>query len=181
MEARLGESQAAVLRDAFQVAASARAASEEAPDGEPLAIRRAQLCELLHMLGMAVSDEEAATLGVTGADQGSLLSLEEVEYLVSEYMYQTEAYQVVDEAFAALQDGISDGVSESFITADSMFDKFQQMGDKAFALADCERIIDLLGTAGKLTWADFRRFLLYTPTSTANGEDPVAQQRSYAY
>ena len=140
---RLGDAE---LRAAFDVVARRGSAGEGGGNGGARLVPRAQAGMLLQQLGVEVAGEPellALLAAVPDPRADGLLDVSQFAQLMAAFYAANDTREEVEEAFAALR--VSSGAG---ITAESMLKLFRQMGESTIQLADCARVIELLGGSG---------------------------------
>jgi Ca2+-binding EF-hand superfamily protein len=141
---RLGDTE---LRAALDVVARRGSAGEGGGGkGGARLVPRAQAGVLLQQLGVEVAGEPellALLAAVPDPRADGLLNVSQFAQLMAAFYAANDTREEVEEAFAALR--VSSGAG---ITAESMLKLFRQMGESTIQVADCARVIELLGGSG---------------------------------
>uniref|UniRef100_A0A7S2RNY1 EF-hand domain-containing protein n=1 Tax=Mucochytrium quahogii TaxID=96639 RepID=A0A7S2RNY1_9STRA len=112
-----------------------------------------QLRELFAMLGIQPdTDELAGLLADNSLEHADELGFEDFQRIMTDYFLRTDKDEEIMEAFQALRTSESD---DPIITSKSILDLFSSMGEENITLEECDRIIQLLGENGSLTWDKF--------------------------
>jgi Ca2+-binding EF-hand superfamily protein len=154
---RLGDAE---LRAAFDVVARRGSAGEGGGKGGARWVPRAQAGVLLQQLGVEVAGEPellALLAAVPDPRADGLLDVSQFAQLMAAFYAANDTREEVEEAFAALR--VSSGAG---ITAESMLKLFRQMGESTIQLAECARLVELLGGSGakQISFEAFQTYML---------------------
>ncbi|GBG33621.1 Calmodulin [Hondaea fermentalgiana] len=160
----LTDEQREELRGIFEVSAQSRV--DKAFEGEEALVHRKQLGELMQMLGIVLTDEEANRL----VQEVTLQNHDEMRFEefcdVAARVYASyDVHEEIKEAFVAMRENTTNEVGEQFVSAQSLLQTFRANGNESISEEDCARIVALVGTSAgpkstMISWTDFQYHMM---------------------